>query len=298
IYIGDRDNTLTAFRTDGTVKWRYNHGFEGDIWTSPVVGPDGTIYEVHSLNIYGSGVVTAVNPDGTEQWHYVLGVIVGTSSPAVDTNEILYVGDNYGQLHAFCTRTTVGCHGGPGTRLWRVQVGQVLSAAPTIGLDGTLYVGTSGGVVALNPTSPGCSIPCPPTQKWKFSTPGYVYQTAALSKNGTLYFGATVSNWNMFYAVDAASGALKWTYGPLSAPAAAGIFPIVGADATVYLAVGAVVIALRGTDGQFMWKFSTFNQIVSSPILGGTADPATGGQATLYVGSSDKILYAITSHRD
>jgi outer membrane protein assembly factor BamB len=35
IYIGDRDNTLSAFNPNGTIKFQINHGFEGDIWTHP-----------------------------------------------------------------------------------------------------------------------------------------------------------------------------------------------------------------------------------------------------------------------
>src|SRR5438094_2246296 len=45
IYIGDRDNTLSAFtlEPDGhlDLKWTYNHGFEGDIWTGPLIAPNG-----------------------------------------------------------------------------------------------------------------------------------------------------------------------------------------------------------------------------------------------------------------
>ena len=38
IYIGERENTLSAFNPNGTIKWQINRGFEGDIWSHPVIG--------------------------------------------------------------------------------------------------------------------------------------------------------------------------------------------------------------------------------------------------------------------
>src|SRR5262249_14385560 len=42
LYLGDRDNTVNAVDPSGTIDWYYNHGFEGDIFTSPAIGAAGT----------------------------------------------------------------------------------------------------------------------------------------------------------------------------------------------------------------------------------------------------------------
>src|SRR5678815_118012 len=85
IYLGDRDNTLTAFDpANGAKKCLYNHGFEGDIHDSATIGLDGTVYFAFSQNLYGNGVFTALNPDCSLKWKYVLGSFMDTSSPAID----------------------------------------------------------------------------------------------------------------------------------------------------------------------------------------------------------------------
>src|SRR5262249_36001777 len=81
IYVGDRGNTMNAVvdttLPDGTrtgvIKWKYADGLEGDIKTSPAIGPDGTIYFAFSQNHHGFGVVTALNPDGTFKWDFTIG---------------------------------------------------------------------------------------------------------------------------------------------------------------------------------------------------------------------------------
>ena len=77
IYIGDRDNTLTALIVrpeDGQLdlKWRHNRGFEGDIWNSVAIAPAsvpeaGTLYFAHDQTHDGVGMFTALidQPDVT-----------------------------------------------------------------------------------------------------------------------------------------------------------------------------------------------------------------------------------------
>jgi outer membrane protein assembly factor BamB len=145
IYLGDRDNSLTAFDPSGVKKWLYNHGFEGDIYTSPTIGPNGTIYFAFSQNLYGAGVFTALNPvappDGSLKWKYVIGSYMDASSPAIDQNGFLYMGDVKGMLHKFQDNGT-----SPPTRPWKVQIGTKITASPVIGSDGTVYVGSTNGL--------------------------------------------------------------------------------------------------------------------------------------------------------
>src|SRR5215813_4458525 len=44
IYVGARDNRLHAYNPDGSVKWQYLVGVDGDVSNAPAIGSDGTIY--------------------------------------------------------------------------------------------------------------------------------------------------------------------------------------------------------------------------------------------------------------
>src|SRR6266700_5111927 len=132
--------------------------------------------------------------------------------------------------------------------------------------------------------------PCPCTrsldgaEKWKFKTDGRVPSTPAVA-NGAVFFLSYDSN---FYAVDAASGALKWKFATggerrfaakhlhgmepagetmpdpfdffLSSPAVAGGIVFFGSsDTNVY--------ALDAANGALKWKFKTGDVVHSSPAL-------------------------------
>ena len=62
--MGDRDNSLNAYTSHPStkklsLKWRYNHGHEGDIWQHPAIAPSGlpqagTIYFSHDQSTDGA----------------------------------------------------------------------------------------------------------------------------------------------------------------------------------------------------------------------------------------------------
>lgn len=333
IYIGDRDNTLSAFRPlpNGQLdlKWAHNRGHEGDIWTSPSIAPvgvpaAGTIYFAHDLTTVpvGVGMFTALidQPDPTTgkpytvKWMHAIGKAVRQSSPAIDKNGLIYLGDLLGNLYAFKDN-------GPGdvTQCWTMTVGSgEITASPVISPDSTtLYIGTTAagpatpakpgipavpgipmGLTALDISSPACPAAAPPI-KWTFATTanfegaftgGKVDQSPALAHDGnTLYVPVMNGGKRSLYAVDAATGDKKWRFGPISSGAATSGHPIVGSDGTVYVGIYKTLYALDSAGTQ-LWTYSTTNSIESSPLIG----PVTGGKAVVYVPSRDHNLYAIS----
>jgi hypothetical protein len=303
VYVGDRDNTLSAFYPNGTVKWQYNNGYEGDIWTAPAIAPAGlpsagTIYFAHDQSFDGLGVVTAMNPDGTVKWKYVVGTRIRNSSPAIDQSGIIYFGDLAGVLHAFqdngaCPPAMLTC--GNAVKLWSKQVGGStpgLGAAPVISADSTiLYIGSSTGLTALDISNN----PAPPTVLWTFATTGNVDRTPALATDGTLYVPAMLGSQKRVYALDS-DGTQKWVFGPMNTGAETSAYPIVGADGVVYVGLNKSVYALSPA-GNVLWTYPTTNFMISFPLIGGTADPATGGLAVLYLPSQDHNIYKISGMR-
>jgi hypothetical protein len=325
IYIGDRDNTLTAMtiKPDGDLdlKWLYNHGFEGDIWTSITIAPAGpqagTLYFAHDQSKDGFGVFTALldKPDiatglpPTVKWKYTIGNAVRQSSPAIDKNGLIYLGDLAGYLHAFRDNG----EGQPPTHCWLKKVSSApgITASPVISPDSkTLYIGTTGavpasgttpgipmGLTALDISIPDCS-GTPPPIKWTyattanfegFGTGGRVDQPPAIAHDGrTLYVPVMNSGYHSLYALSD-TGAKKWRFGPINWGSATGGHPIVGTDGTVYVALATTVYALSSAGTQ-LWKYATTNTIESSPLIG----PIVNGKAVLYVPGRDHILHAIS----
>ena len=319
IYIGDRDNTFSAFNPDGTIKFQINHGFEGDVWSHPVIGPAtlsaphqrGTIYYAHDQTTEGVGIFRAVNPNGTEKWKYKIGNFVRQSSPAIDASGIIYLGDLLGYLHAFRDRgpeNVPGVPGGP-RRIWKYRVSSQspgLTASPVISADSTtLYIGTSSaipgipmGLTALDITNRACFSSTPPTCnpiRWTFPTVGKVDQTPALAADGTLYVPAMDGGQKRLYAVNP-NGTQKWVFGPIGSGSETSAHPIVGADGVVYVGIKRGIYALSAATGTQLWAYQTTNFIQAMPVIDGP--PLNGtGTATIYVPSRDGKIYKISATR-
>lgn len=256
IYMGDRDNSLNAYTSDPvtkkpTIRWRYNHGHEGDIWTSPAIAPAsvpaaGTIYFAHDQSTDGAGIFTALIDNGgtscdsfgkcapscetpgacTVKWKYKIGTFVRQSSPTIDHNGVIYFGDLNGFIYAFedrgpCPAANLLCNNanppantvGP-VLLWKKQIGATpsITASPVIDSgSNTLYVGSTSGLTAFDITCPGLPCPVPPV-KWTFPTLGRVDTTPALGRDGTVYVPAfNTGGQGRLYAVSP-NGSQKWVF--------------------------------------------------------------------------------------
>ncbi|MFQ6117745.1 MAG: PQQ-binding-like beta-propeller repeat protein, partial [Candidatus Bipolaricaulia bacterium] len=86
----------------------------GPIWSSPVIGAEGTIY-VASVD----GWLYALTPEGHERWRLDLGGII-TASPAIGRDGTIYIGNNR-YLYAIAPE---------GTILWKAELGRLTASSP------------------------------------------------------------------------------------------------------------------------------------------------------------------------
>lgn len=142
IYLGSFDENQTGSGlfavTKDKVLWHYTIG-EKEVLSTPAIAKDGTIY-VGSFT--GIDKFFAINPDGTEKWHYDVGGSV-ESSPAIGADGTIYFGITakyQGQSNFYAMNPD-------GTVKWKfsTKLHASIVSSPAIGSDGTVYVGAGDG---------------------------------------------------------------------------------------------------------------------------------------------------------
>jgi outer membrane protein assembly factor BamB len=297
----------------GGLFWSFQTG--KGIFSSPVVGADGTVY-------VGSADRTfyALDPDGTVRWQTLTGEIIDSAALLDDSGRV-YVGSGDGWLRAFDART--------GELTWK-------TAADAPGVNGS-YINWFEGNVALSPSG---ELYAPnddffvytldrksgaitgrarmPDQIWSspaFDAGSHWYVgnnnvVQFLGSNLFAFDGGGGARWDNFIgmgsvaaspmvtpsglvvvggfdgyvrAFDAATGAQRWQFAArdhlYASPARLGDGTIVqaGTDGTVY--------ALDGDSGAVRWTFDIRDPIRSSPSVDG-AD-------RIYFGAGDGRLYVL-----
>ena len=122
---------LYAVNPDGTKKWEFLTGRE--MWSSPALGPDGTIYIGSGALSGTNGKLYALNPDGTQKWAFVATNTTFRSSPAIASDGTILVGADSGLLYAFDPAGNV---------LWTFLAADAIYSSPAIAPDGTIYFGS------------------------------------------------------------------------------------------------------------------------------------------------------------
>jgi outer membrane protein assembly factor BamB len=229
-----------------TAKWVYDTG-ESRLWpSSPAIAADGTIYIS-----FGDGSLHAVNPDGTRKWQLKLGTgMASGSAPAIGADGCVYVCSSESRLYA----VNPG-----GTKRWGYAIAGPITSSPTIGPDGTIYVGAESGLHAVNSVG---------SRKWVFAAGGRVQSPAVVGPSGDIYVGTRGG----LHALDS-SGKKRWLFagaGPVWHS------PAVATDGTVYVggdgdggigAIGAAVCALDAS-GTAKWRFPVPDGVCSDLALG------------------------------
>ncbi|MDD5311817.1 MAG: PQQ-binding-like beta-propeller repeat protein [Dehalococcoidia bacterium] len=254
-YLGSQTNNL---------KWTYKADQSIILFSTPIIGKDGTLYITSHL-----GKLYAVRPDGSLLWTFDTGV-AGTyiwASPAVDDNGVIYMGSGSGRFYAINP---------DGTIKWSYTLpsSSPIDASPTIGKDGTIYIGTSdesnAQLIAFNPEG---------SIKWSCSVGKVLYSAPAIGSDGAIYVGCFD---NKLYAINP-DGSLKWTF---TAQDKITTSPAIGSDGTIYIGTFDAKLYAVKPDGGLKWFFNAGSWIVGSPAI--------GSDGTIYIGDNCSF-YAINS---
>jgi PQQ-like domain len=130
-------SAVWAVRTDGTAS--FQHAVVGQVLASPSLNSEGSVYLGASGNL-----LLALAPDGSEQWSF------GSESYAESTAAV----DSAGHVFVAGKSQTLYVLDWNGAMLTSRDLGAEVKAGPSIGSDGSLYVGTEAGeLVAFGPAS-------------------------------------------------------------------------------------------------------------------------------------------------
>jgi outer membrane protein assembly factor BamB len=261
IYTGSESGLLYAFSPNllgayvdenhalvGGVKWALQIGKSQ---TSPVIGPDGTVF-VSALDSY----LYAVNPNGTLKWRFQAGQGM-ESSPALSADgSVVYVGSDDNSLYAINTNN--------GTQRWKYKASDDVNASPAVGPDGTIYFTTSNwlawAIGADGRKKWSASIAPRNTSLW--ADGGCAVDPAT----GTVYAGGSDGLYAFSYG-----GTLKWK---AAAGAPVWSHPAVGADGVVYFHARDGILRAVRPNGSALW---------SASVGSGYAEPVLGSDGTLYI---------------
>lgn len=247
----DGVSTIHAHTTGGAL-WSYPTA--KGIFSSPVVGADGTVY-------VGSADRTfyALHPDGTLAWKTTCGELID-SAALLDDRGHVYFGSGDSKLRALDAKT--------GEPLWTVTAddpaanGAVINwfeGNVGIGADGTLYVPNDNYFIYALDRDSGAA-------KWKFKTPNQTWSLPAVDRAGNLYVGnnnmVPILGHNTFAI--APDGSQRWGVSTLGTVAAS---PMLTASGLVVVGAFDGYVYAYDQQGVQKWAFGARDHVYASTSL-------------------------------
>jgi outer membrane protein assembly factor BamB len=243
-------------------------------------------------NLAHTGDFATKGPTSLEvKWKFATGGYV-ISSPVV-VGQAVYIGSTDGQIYALDRAT--------GAKRWSFPTHARIASTPAVS-QGLLYVLSYDDTLYAVDVATGQA-------KWRFGTEGEhrytathlhgtlprheampdpydTYLSSPAVANGIVYFGSGDSH---VYALDAASGALRWKRktGDVvhSSPAVVNGTVYVGGWDTFFY-------ALDARTGNVKWRFKTGNDTVEHNQIGIPSSPAVV-DGVVYFGCRDSHVYAV-----
>jgi len=200
-----------------------------------------------------------------------------TSTPALSLDgNTLYFGAWDHNLYAL--------HSNNGTLKWNVTLNLGSPSSPTVGNDGTIYVGSLDSLYAVHANG---------TLKFRYDTNSSFWDVETpptVGKDGAVYFG---SDDGYFYAVHGNNGTLKWKDYVGSSVSAKPALDM--SESTLYFNSHNNKLYAVNMDGSLKWQFP----MVNATGIDSDSFPTVATDGTIYVGeehTSGFNLFALDSH--
>ncbi|HHI03804.1 MAG: hypothetical protein DRP51_00170 [Candidatus Zixiibacteriota bacterium] len=266
-----------------TLQWTYQTN--DAVASSAAIGPDGTIY-------VGSGytpdatdsALYAINPDGTLKWKFKTGSGV-FSSPAIGPDSAIHFGSWDRSYYVLEDSVTYAKLRVKNELSWAVM------SSPLVLDNGDAYMGCLNfRLYAFNPAG---------DIKWEIITGWCVFSSPAITDDNIIYVGS--KDHNLYSITDNGDDyTIHWEhpFGEFFDGHLADASPAVGEDGTIYIGTDPYGAANQtpvpidtsffavNPDGSRKWAFATNDGVETSPGI--------GPDGTIYFGSYDSTVYAVT----
>jgi outer membrane protein assembly factor BamB len=287
IYLGSQDGYLYAITDTGLnagLRWRYPTNTEGKnfgvVNTKPVVGEGGAIYFASNNQQSGFNVnyFFGLKPDKSQKWTalpnprgpnntYALSPVLSLTGAyvylATTSGTIFRINTSTGDFNNFVSIPSNINFSPPAPLNENVF-------SPSIGSDGTIYVGAGNQIYAITPS--GSASPFQAGSNPISSSP-------TAGPDGLVYVG----NYDRsLYAVDTKGLGRGWSY-----PTGLDINsqPAVDANGHIYFGSNDNYVYALYSDGRLKWKYLTGGDVRGRPEV--------RANGSVYVGSFDYYFYAI-----
>lgn len=288
------ESTLTLITPNGGEIWRAGCTYEIE-WTS-----DGDPIDFVKLDYSSDGFSGDINPivdstpnDGSFEWEIPVIIsdtlkvkVSAVSYPGVfdisdEDFSIIESGPAIWRTQKFDYQNRgVSPYNGPATNnvVWETNINGEMTPGPSIGDDGTIYVGTNDGrFVAVDPSG---------DIKWTLQLGSFVLGCASITDEGRIYVGSWGMPTGYLYAIEC-EGEIVWQFdcgGNINHATAA-----VGDDGTVYIGNNNGDFWAINPDGNEKWHFDI-------PGGGFMPSPALGSDGSIYVTSVNGHAYGLTDN--
>jgi len=250
--------------------------------TPPNIGPMDSPWPMYRYNAQHTGrsPYNASDNPGGERWKYFIETLTCSDTPVIDSNGTLYISSDFEGLHAIYPN---------GTRKWQRDLEGNIVFQAALGLDGTIYVGTSLHFYSFAPN--GTIRWIAPMEKHFISKPtispdgliyvgtddGYLY---AFYPNGTIkweyYIGYSIistsadfinniyctARWDKYLYCLNPNGSIKWIFNTLDIVYDA---PLIADDGTIYLVCSSWIMAINSS-GIEKWRIPSNGDGVSPAL--------------------------------